>query len=67
MIPAHYLSRNDIGHWTVIHGGLPLCADTDLAGATRCAERYRLAVTGQWWDGNASAWRPASELQDAAP
>ena len=67
MIPAHYLSKNDAGTWAVIHGGIPLCPDGTLGDAIRCAERYKLAVTGQWWDGTASAWRPASELQDAAP
>jgi len=65
MIPAHYLSKNDIGHWTVIHGGMPLCADTDLPGALRCAERYNLAVSGPWWDGSAGTFRPASELPHA--
>jgi hypothetical protein len=66
MIPAHYLSKSDTGYWTVIHGGVPLCADTDLPGALRCAERYNLPVSGKWWDGAVSAWQPASELQ-AAP
>jgi hypothetical protein len=63
MMPAHYLSRNDIGAWAVIHGGMPLCPDGTLADAIRCAERYKLPVSGPWWDGAVSAWQPASELQ----
>ena len=65
MMPAHYLSRNDIGAWAVIHGGMPLCPDGTLDAAIRCAERYKLAISGPWWDGSAGTFRPASELPHA--
>ena len=67
MTPDHFLSKNSIGAWAVFFGGMPLCPDGTLGDAIRCAERYKLPLTGQWWDGGACAWRPASELQDAAP
>ena len=67
MTPDHFLSKNSIGAWAVFFGGMPLCPDGTLDAAIRCAKHYKLPLTGQWWDGGACAWRPASELQDAAP
>lgn len=61
-IPTHYLSRNDRGLWAIILRGMPLCADGTLERAMRCANGYRLATDGLWWDGSAGEFRPAADL-----
>ena len=49
-IPETYLSKTLEG-WTVIKGGMPLCATTSREGAILCAMRFNLKLPAVFWDG----------------
>ncbi len=54
--PTYYLATYG-GYWCVIHGGVPICANTDEEGARRVARFAGCDITHGWiWNGDAESW-----------
>ena len=54
--PKYYLSTSE-GKWRLIHGGVPICPDTDEESARRAARFTGCDLTHGWiWDGDRGAW-----------
>lgn len=54
--PKHYLSTSE-GKWRVIHGGVPICPDTDEASARHCARFAGCDISHRRiWDGDKGEW-----------
>jgi len=61
---THYTLTSG-GLWSVIRHGLPLCADTDRAGAERTAAHYGLNINSVWLS-DRGEFAPLSEVKTVA-
>lgn len=62
-LPSSFLVRcaNGLG-FTVLHNGVPICAETSRESALLCADRARLDLPDVFWDGDSASFLPVSSL-----
>jgi hypothetical protein len=62
-LPQSFLVRcaNGLG-FTVIHNGVPICADTSRESAMICANLAKLDLPAVFWDGDSGTFIPMSSL-----
>jgi hypothetical protein len=57
-IPQSFLSHCSSGKWTVVHNGMPLCAETSKEFALSTASRFKLKLPGVYWESAQGAFVP---------
>jgi hypothetical protein len=50
------------GGFTVLHNGVPICAETTRESALICASRARLDLPAVFWDGDSASFLPVASL-----
>jgi hypothetical protein len=48
--------------FTVLHHGIPICAETSRESALICADRAKLDLPLVFWDGDSGSFLPMSVL-----